>query len=254
MRFISKILLIIISIRKRFFKGTNKTPIVERSHGKLNVVQISFSNPIEENTFIVWDRTKECIIIDAGNISMGENRAIEELIEQRGLKPVLVVATHGHFDHLLGVEFLRKRYDVKFAMCSKDIYLLEEALSDSRLLGFTLSEFPDSIDYILDYVGCVSFGESVLHILPTPGHSPGHISLYDEFEGVLFVGDTLFKGSIGRTNYKGGNRSQLMESIAKQILPLGNHVTIYSGHGDSTTISQERVCNSAIVRMLNGDV
>lgn len=254
MQFISRIILIFISIRKNLFKGTSETSIIERSHGKINVTQIIFSNPIKENTFIVWDKTKECIIIDAGNLSELEDRVIDEYIEQRGLNPIWIVATHGHFDHLIGAEFLRTKYNALFAMSLKDIYLLEEALEHSQLFGVTLCKLPKSIDYDLDIACYIPFGKTILYVIPTPGHSPGHISLYEEFEGVLFVGDTLFKRGVGRTSYKGGNYAQLTESIINQILPLGNHVTIYPGHSESTTIGEEKIYNSGVVKMLNSNM
>ena len=136
-------------------------------------------NPIQENTYIVWDDTLEAAVIDAGNMGERENAALEKFITDNGLKPVLAINTHGHFDHLLGVDFLRERYGAKFAMNSKDEFLLKGASVSAELFGVRAGDMPENIDIDLEGMEEISFGATTLKVIPTPGHTPGHVSLYE---------------------------------------------------------------------------
>ncbi len=219
----------------------------------MNVVKFVF-NPIQENTYIVWDDTKECIVIDAGNLSAREDKMLAEFIEEQGLKPVLAVNTHCHFDHILGVEFLRETYGVKFAASSADLPLLKNGRASGAMFGMELGALPESIDIDLAEVGEVRFGNTVLRVIPTPGHTPGCVSLLHEESKTLFTGDTLFRESIGRTDLPGGDYPTIIKSILGAILPLGDEVTIYPGHGDKSNIGHESLYNPFVVEALNGEV
>lgn len=209
-------------------------------------------NPIQENTYIVWDQTSECILIDAGNSTPQENAALDAFIAEHGLRPVLAVNTHGHFDHTLGVAHVMARYGVPFALSHKDAFLLEGA-SDSMVFGIRTGKFP-AADRDLDTMDEVRFGATSLRIIPTPGHTPGHVALYEPESKSLFTGDTLFRESIGRTDLPGGDYSWIMRSILDRILPLGDEVTVYPGHGPSTTLGHETLYNPFIVEVLNEEV
>ena len=211
-------------------------------------------NPIQENTYIVWDDTKECIVIDAGNLSAREDKMLAEFIEEQGLKPVLAVNTHCHFDHILGVEFLRETYGVKFAASSADLPLLKSGRASGAMFGMELGALPEAIDIDLTEVGEVRFGNTVLRVIPTPGHTPGCVSLLHEESKTLFTGDTLFRESIGRTDLPGGDYPTIIKSILGSILPLGDEVTIYPGHGDKSNIGHESLYNPFVVEALNGEV
>ncbi len=219
----------------------------------MNISTLVF-NPVQENTYVVWDETNECIIIDAGNCSEQENMALESFIESKGLKPVLAVNTHGHFDHAMGVEFVRRRYCVDFAMSSKDLFLLEAAKEGSVIYGIRVGAMPTSVDIDLATTDEIKFGATTLRVIPTPGHTPGHVSLFDAEHKVLFTGDTLFRESIGRTDLPGGDYVALMESITKNIIPLGDEVTIYPGHSETTTIGHESLYNPFVVEVLSGEI
>ena len=134
-------------------------------------------NPIQENTYVVWDDTKECAVIDAGNSTPKEDAALDGFLAEHGLKPVLAVNTHGHFDHVLGVEHLRKTYGIPFALSGKDAFMLDTDAVGSTVYGVKINAMP-TIDIDLDKVEEVKFGHTVLRVIRTPGHTPGHLSLY----------------------------------------------------------------------------
>ena len=209
-------------------------------------------NPFRENTYLVWDSTKEAIVIDAGNMSEAENVMLKEVIASLELKPVMAVNTHGHFDHTQGVKWLKEEYGVKFACSSKDKFIIDST-AGGTMYGFKCNEVPE-IDVDLDTVGEIRFGETVLRVIKTPGHTPGHVVLFNEAEKVLFTGDTLFKESIGRTDLPGGDYSWIMKSILEEIVPLGDEVVIYPGHEDSSTIGHETLYNPFITEVLNNEI
>ena len=219
----------------------------------MNVVKFVF-NPIQENTYIVWDDTKECIVVDAGNLSAREDKVLAEFIAEQGLIPVMAVNTHCHFDHILGVEFVRSTYGAKFAASSADNAIMLGSREHCAMFGLEVGELPATIDIDLASTEEVRFGNTTLRVIPTPGHTPGCVSLYHEGSKSLFTGDTLFRESIGRTDLPGGDYPTIMRSILKQILPLGDEVTIYPGHGDKSTIGHESLYNPFVVEVLNGEV
>ena len=209
-------------------------------------------NPFRENTYLVWDDTKECIIIDAGNMNAGENRILAEMIQARDLKPVMAVNTHGHFDHVGGVKWLKDTYGVAFACSSKDQFLIDST-AGGMVYGIQCNEVP-AIDIDLDTTEELRFGNTVLRVIKTPGHTPGHVVLFNAEDKSLFTGDTLFRESIGRTDLPGGDYSWIMKSILEQIVPLGDDVAIYPGHEDSSTIGHEVLYNPFIVEVLNNEI
>ena len=219
----------------------------------MQIVKFVF-NPIQENTYVVWDETKECIIIDAGNMSAREDKVLAEFIEEQGLKPVMAVNTHCHFDHILGVEFLKMTYGVKFAASTADLELLKSGRASGAMFGMELGALPEEIDIDLASLDEIKFGNTTLRVIATPGHSKGCVSLLHEESKSLFTGDTLFRESIGRTDLPGGDYPTIMQSILKQILPLGDEVVIYPGHGDKSNIGHESLYNPFVVEVLNNEV
>ena len=163
-------------------------------------------NPIQENTYVLWDETNECVVIDAGNSSPREDAALDNFIAEHGLKPVLAANTHGHFDHTLGVEHLKQRYGIPFALSSKDAFLLENAATSGSIFGVKVGAMP-TVERDLDGEQEIRFGKTILRVLRTPGHTPGHVAFFDEGSKSLFTGDTLFRESIGRTDLPGGDYS-----------------------------------------------
>ena len=210
-------------------------------------------NPIQENTYVVWDQTGECVIIDAGNSSPHEDRALEQLIESNNLKPVAVVNTHGHFDHTLGAAYATKRFNIPFVISRKDEFLIENAATSGSIFGVSTGPMP-RIETDIDTLAEVRFGQTALKVIAVPGHTPGHIALYEPESKSLFTGDTLFRESIGRTDLPGGDYSWIMRSILDKIVPLGDDVKVYPGHGEETDIGHETLYNPFIVEVLANEV
>jgi glyoxylase-like metal-dependent hydrolase (beta-lactamase superfamily II) len=197
-------------------------------------------NPFRENTYLVWDATKEAIVVDAGNMSEAENAMLKEIITSLELKPVMAVNTHGHFDHTQGVKWLKEEYGVKFACSSKDKFLIE-ASSGGVVYGLKCNEVPE-IDIDLDAADKITFGDTELRIIKTPGHTPGHVVLFNEAEKVLFTGDTLFQDSIGRTDFPTGDIAAMRQSL-RRLAALEGDFVVYPGHNEETTLQRERSCN-----------
>ena len=210
-------------------------------------------NPIQENTYVLWDETNECVVIDAGNSSPREDAALDNFIAEHVLKPVLAANTHGHFDHTLGVEHLKQRYGIPFALSSKDTFLLENAATSGSIFGVKVGAMP-TVERDLDGEQEIRFGKTTLRVLRTPGHTPGHVAFFDEGSKSLFTGDTLFRESIGRTDLPGGDYSWIMRSILDVLVPLGDEVHVYPGHGPESTIGHEVLYNPFIVEVLNEEV
>ena len=208
-------------------------------------------NPIQENTYVLWDETNECVVIDAGNSSPREDAALDNFIAEHGLKPVLAANTHGHFDHTLGAEHLKQRYGIPFALSSKDAFLLENAATSGSIFGVKVGAMP-TVERDLDGEQEIRFGKISLRVLRTPGHTPGHVAFFDEGSKSLFTGDTLFRESIGRTDLPGGDYSWIMRSILDVLVPLGDEV--HPGHGPESTIGHEVLYNPFIVEVLNEEV
>ena len=200
-------------------------------------------NPIQENTYLVYDETNEAVVIDAGCLSEIEKRALKNYIEENDLTLKRVLNTHLHFDHQFGNKFLYTTYGIKPEACKADEYLLENVIAQTRSFGVEINEEAQTIgDYITDGQD-LKFGNTTLKALHVPGHSPGSMAFYAEKEGILFAGDVLFRGSIGRTDLPKGDYATLIGSITGQLLTLPDSTVVYCGHGPSTTIGFERKNN-----------
>ena len=210
-------------------------------------------NPFQENTYVLSDATGECIVLDAGNYSAAEDNALVNYLNDKNLKPVMAVNTHGHVDHMLGVEQVKQTFGVPFALHGDDAFLVASAQQQGEMFGLRVRAIP-SVEIDLKGQAELTFGQTTLRIIHTPGHTPGHICLYEPESKALFCGDTLFRESIGRTDLPGGDYSWIMNSILKKIVPLGDDVELYPGHGAKSTIGHEVLYNPFIVEVLRGDV
>lgn len=205
-------------------------------------------NPIQENCYVVSDETKECMIVDCGAYYPEEQQAISNYIVENGLKPVLCVLTHGHFDHVFGVKYICDRYNLKPVLNKKDEELFLSFKEQLKLFG--LQEMEGDMPQVGTYVkdkDTVSFGNHTFSVIETPGHTRGSVFYYCEDEKVAFSGDTLFKGSIGRTDLPGGSMFQIIQSL-RMITQLPDEVKVYSGHGAETTIGLELASNPYLDR------
>jgi hydroxyacylglutathione hydrolase len=196
--------------------------------------------PFEMNCYIVAeDHHSECIIIDPGD----EPEKIIETIDRNKFKPVKIINTHNHIDHARHVSIIQKHYNIPFQICEDDVPLLESIKDQGIIFGLDSSEVPEVSSFLKDG-DRFKLVEKELSILHTPGHSPGSISIYTK--GHVFVGDVLFRDSIGRTDLYGGNYEILMKSIREKLLTLPDDTIVYSGHGPETTIGREKEYNPFI--------
>lgn len=218
----------------------------------MNIARLTF-NPFQENTYVLWDGTGECVIVDAGNYGAKEDEALSAFIKEKGLKPVFALNTHGHVDHILGVPYVKKNMNAGFALHSDDNFLVESAPVHGQLYGFKIDEVPVP-DTDLKGREEIRFGDTLLKIIHTPGHTPGHVCFYEPEGRALFSGDTLFRESIGRTDLPGGDYGWIMKSIVGRILPLGEEVRFYPGHGPDSTLGHEMLYNPFITEVMDGDV
>ncbi len=188
------------------------------------------------------DSAKDCLVIDTG---LSPQPLIDHL-QKSELDPVAVVYTHGHLDHTFGVKALRENWpDIKVAIHKNDADMLTDADKNLSAAMGTPLEF-SAADIILNDGDEVEFAGVKLKVIHTPGHTPGGISLYCENENLLFAGDTLFADSVGRTDFPGGNSTQLINSIRTKLLTLPDETVVYTGHGPATTIGQEKKFNPFI--------
>ena len=207
----------------------------------MNVISLTF-NAFQENTYILYDASKECIIIDPGCSNNQEEQIMIKAIEDNDLAPGRVINTHCHIDHVFGNKFVADRYNLPLASHRGEIPVLGAAPQIAQMYGLNVIPSPP-ITQFLDEGDEVVFGHSKLKVLYTPGHSPASISFYNEADKLLIAGDVLFQGSIGRTDLPGGNYDLLIEMIKTKFLNLPDEVIVYSGHGPSTNIGFERANN-----------
>ena len=200
-------------------------------------------NPFAENTYVVYADSGECVIIDPGCSNPSEENELFGFIDSHRLKPSLVISTHGHIDHIIGNAAVKKRYGIPVAAHPNVKNDYAHAKQQATWFGLPADGSFDMPDNDLADGDMIQVGESTLEVISTPGHAIGSISLYAEIEGWVFTGDALFCRSIGRTDLPGGNYEQLRTNIIERLFHLPDDTEVYSGHGESTTIFDERRYN-----------
>lgn len=208
-------------------------------------VKILICNPYQENTYILYDETGSCAIIDPGMYGSTEEQALVSFIESHQLRPELLLNTHCHIDHVLGNRFIYDTFGLIPQFHEGELPLLVEVQNYAPQMGirYEVSPIPE---VFLPSEGEVMFGNHTLQIISAPGHSPAHLCFYSRDDGFLIGGDVLFKGSIGRTDLPGGNHQQLLTSIKEKIYTLPEETIVYPGHGPATTIAVEKLSNPFI--------
>jgi hydroxyacylglutathione hydrolase len=195
-------------------------------------------NPFSENTYVLWDDTLECVIIDPGCYEKHEELQLENFISDNKLKPVALLNTHCHIDHILGNYFVAKKYALTPKINPIEKQVMDAVKSYAHVYGINYTPSPDP-DLSLNDNDVITFGNTSLRLILAPGHSPGSICFYNEAEKILIGGDVLFLESIGRTDLPGGNHDQLLRSIRERIFTLPPEVKVYAGHMDPTTVGHE---------------
>ncbi len=202
-------------------------------------------NPFQENTYIIYNELKQCWIVDPGMYSSEEVSSFTSYISAENLVPQAIINTHTHLDHIFGVNALKDLYKIPFGIHKSDLPVLQGAAGSAMLFGFDFKDAPEP-DFFIEEGKPYSLGDDKVDILFVPGHSPGSIVFHSSEGKWAISGDTLFNGSIGRTDLPGGNHDQLLNSIQKELYQLPDETVIHSGHGPSTTIGQEKASNPFI--------
>lgn len=207
-------------------------------------IKIFTFNPVQEHTFVLYDDTKECVIVDPGCFFSEEKKELMNFIKDNNLVVKKIINTHLHFDHTFGLNYLADELGFKTEAHQGDEYLLKQL--PNQYIAFGFGEYTEPIPEIGKYLtenDTVEFGNQKLKIFHVPGHSPGSIVFYNEAEKYAVVGDVLFSGSIGRTDLPGGDMNQLLNGIRTKLFSLPNDTVVYPGHGPATTIGKEKQTN-----------
>ena len=197
-------------------------------------------NMLSENCYIVSDETNECVIIDCGAFYPEEKQAITQYITKHQLKPCHLLCTHGHFDHCMGNGHIFHEYGLKPEVHQKDRFLMEKMEEQtSEIMGISIQLDVPPVGCYFSEDDTITFGSHTWQILHTPGHTPGGVVFYDANEHIAFSGDTLFRMSIGRTDFERGSYEEMIASLHDLAKQLPSDTTIYPGHGPQTTIADE---------------
>jgi len=199
-------------------------------------------NAFSENTYVLHDETGACVIIDPGCYDKKEQTTLRDFISKNNLKVTALLNTHCHIDHVFGNKFVVDTYQVPFLIHEADLPTLQAVPVYAPAYGFPLYE-PSQPTAYLKAGETVSFGNTQLKVLFTPGHAPGHVIFYNAEAKICMGGDVLFQRSIGRTDLPGGDFNTLIQSIRTQLFTLPDEVKVYPGHGPGTTIGEEKVSN-----------
>ena len=203
---------------------------------------------LDTNTYLIYDDvTRDAVVIDPAE----ESRDVVEWIHRLGLRVRAIVATHGHFDHVLGVDYLRSELGTEFYMHRDDVWIARESMEWLRIWGLEPREAPKP-DILIDSDTVLELGSLRLQLLHTPGHTPGSMCIYIDSDRTLFSGDTLFSGTVGRTDLPGGSWKDLVNSLRKIFTTLPSETLVYPGHGPSTTLKREQRANPFVEDALRG--
>lgn len=199
-------------------------------------------NGFQVNTYLLFDETKECTIIDAANYDIEEDNALADFIKKENLKPIAQLYTHCHIDHILGSAFVEKKYNIGMSIHPESKGFLEKAGAQAQIYGFNLNATASIVNFIHEG-DIIKFGNSTLDVIYTPGHADGSVCFINHTQQFVITGDVLFHESIGRTDLPTGNFDVLYKNIIDKLFSLSDTYTVYPGHGPETSIGHERINN-----------
>ena len=199
-------------------------------------------NTLQENTYVVSDETREAVVIDCGALYDEEREKLLNYIKANHLKPVHLLSTHGHFDHNFGNDTIWRAFGLKPEVAAEDEWLMDIKQQVRQMLGIDYQRDFPPVSSLLSENAVVKFGTHELKVIATPGHTRGSVTFYSEAEKTAFTGDTLFRMSIGRTDFESGSMTDMMNSL-KKLADLPADTKVYAGHGETTTIGDEVIYN-----------
>ena len=208
----------------------------------LRIVSFQF-NGFQENTFVVVSPNKNCVIIDPGCYSSDEEAQLFDFIESNDLKPLALLNTHAHIDHILGNCAVKERYKVPFYIHKDGLNTLHSVKNYAAMYGFQAYKESPEPDFFLENNTRITFEDISFKVFFTPGHAPGHVVFYNEANKFVINGDVLFNGSFGRVDLPGGDIDTLKKSIFETMFQLPEETVVYCGHGPETTIEKEKNTN-----------
>ena len=206
-------------------------------------IDVLVFSPFQENTYIIHDESGSCVVIDPGMLDKSEKDIFDNYIKRHNLKIEKVINTHCHLDHIFGAKYVTENYGVPFYCHADDVFLINQAKSHAQMYGLPFNDEPVAVSDYLKGGDIIKFGHSELQVRHVPGHSPGGVVFYSVDDTFVVVGDVLFKRSVGRSDLPGGNHEQLIEAIFQNLMTLPDDCVVFSGHGGSTTIGDERLNN-----------
>ncbi len=209
-------------------------------------IKVFTFNPVEENTYVLFNEDKECAVIDPGCYYDYERKMLQDYISEQGLGLKYLLNTHCHLDHVFGNRFVYETYGSALHLHSLEKQVLEYAPAFGMQWGLPFENYNGPL-YFLEEGDVISLGKDELKVIFTPGHAPGHVVFYCEKQSFLIGGDVLFRGSIGRTDLPLGDFDTLISSIKNKLMVLPGEVAVYPGHGTSTTIGREQMGNTYLI-------
>lgn len=199
-------------------------------------------SPISENTYLLYNESGDCLIIDPGCYFQAEEQQLKSFITAKKLKPKQLLNTHCHLDHVFGNRFVHETWGLPLYLHPLEKMVLDYAPEAGQRWNLPFRQYEGPLHFLKEG-DLIRLGEDELRVIEAPGHSPGHICFYCEKQAFLIGGDVLFRRSIGRTDLPGGNHQQLLNSIRDKLFTLPDEVRVYPGHGESTTIGYEKRSN-----------
>lgn len=199
-------------------------------------------NPFQENSFVLYDESGKCAIVDPGFSNAEERNALVGFIESKKLTPVLLLNTHCHIDHIMGNRFVADKYKLGLHIHPDDKLTLSAGDAVASMYGLNYDTSPEASAYLNEGEN-ITFGDTELEVLHLPGHAPGHVIFVHPPTKVIIGGDVIFDGSIGRTDLPGGNHDDLLNSIRTKLFTLPEDFVVYPGHGPETTVGKEKATN-----------
>ena len=199
-------------------------------------------SPIQENTYLLWNEKGNALIIDPGCYFTAEEETLQSFIELEKLKPVQLINTHCHLDHVFGNKWVAEKYNLELFLHPDEKQVLQLAPAAGLMWGMSFDNYTGPLHFI-NAGDIIKLDDDELQVILALGHSPGHVCFYCKAQNFLIGGDVLFLESIGRTDLPGGNHKQLLQSIQEQIFTLPDNTIVYPGHGPQTTIGHEKKYN-----------